>query len=416
MHETVRIEKSVYGGDGLGRLADGRAVFVPFTLPGEDVLVEIVEDNRNFTRGQALEIRSPSARRAAPRCPHFGTCGGCHYQHLAYADQLELKLQILTDQLQRLGGISSPPLSGISPSRETWNYRNQVQFHLDAQGQPGYMDHTGKQVLPISECFLPQLELEALRLQLDLSPDAGLTRAALRQDSLGEQFILLEGVDELPPEMSLDLPASVCYRRPDGRVLTLAGHDQLVYEVLGKQLIISPESFFQVNLNAAGEMLSHVLALLPAGRDLRILELYSGAGFFSVFLAEKCRELIAVESAPSACYDFANNLDAYDHISLYEGAVEHVLPALASELKGIDLVLLDPPRAGLLAPARKALQELNPKQIIYASCDPSTLARDLKHLIAAGYMLHDVRAFDMFPQTYHIEAVAMLSRPGNGEG
>jgi len=185
---------------------------------------------------------------------------------------------------------------------------------------------------------------------------------------------------------------------------------------LGKQLIISPESFFQVNLNAAGEMLSHVLALLPARRDLRILELYSGAGFFSVFLAEKCRELIAVESAPSACYDFANNLDAYDHISLYEGAVEHVLPALASELKGIDLVLLDPPRAGLLAPARKALQELNPKQIIYASCDPSTLARDLKHLIAAGYMLHDVRAFDMFPQTYHIEAVAMLSRPGNGEG
>jgi 23S rRNA (uracil1939-C5)-methyltransferase len=277
------------------------------------------------------------------------------------------------------------------------------------------MDHTGKQVLPISECFLPQLELEALRLQLDLSPDAGLTRAALRQDSLGEQFILLEGVDELPPEMSLDLPASVCYRRPDGRVLTLAGHDQLVYEVLGKQLIISPESFFQVNLNAAGEMLSHVLALLPARGDLRILELYSGAGFFSVFLAEKCRELIAVESAPSACYDFANNLDAYDHISLYEGAVEHVLPALASELKGIDLVLLDPPRAGLLAPARKALQELNPKQIIYASCDPSTLARDLKHLIAAGYMLHDVRAFDMFPQTYHIEAVAMLSRPGNDE-
>ena len=415
MHETVRIEKSVYGGDGLGRLADGRAVFVPFTVPGEEVLVEITEDNRNFTRGQALEIHSPSARRAAPRCRHFGTCGGCHYQHLAYPDQLELKLQILTDQLQRLGGISNPPLSGISPSRETWNYRNQVQLHLDAQGQPGYLDHTGKQVLPISECFLPQLELEALRPQLDLSPDAGLTRVSLRQDSLGGQFILLDGADELPPEMSLDLPASVCYRRPDGRVLTLAGHDQLVYEVLGKQLIISPESFFQVNLNAAGEMLSHVLALLPARGDLRVLELYSGAGFFSVFLAEKCRELIAVESAPSACYDFVNNLDAYDHISLYEGAVEQVLPALTFELKDIDLVLLDPPRAGLLAPARKALQELNPKQILYVSCDPSTLARDLKHLIAAGYSLRDVRAFDMFPQTYHIEVVAMLSRSGNDE-
>ena len=406
MQVTVRIEKCVYGGDGIGRLPDGRAVFVPFTLPGEEVLVEIWEDNKSFARGQAVEVRNPSPQRIAARCPHYGVCGGCHYQHLPYADQLELKLQILTDQLARLGGITHPPLSGITPSPEIWNYRNHVQFHLDELGQPGYMDLSGKQVVPISQCFLPLPDLEALRSQLDLSPEAGLSRVALRQDSLGEQFILLEGSDELGPEMSLDLPASVSYLGPDKRAITLAGQDQLIFEVRGKQLTVSPESFFQVNAGVAQEMLSHVLSLLPARDDVRILELFSGAGFFSVFLAERCRELIAVESSPSACFDFAGNLDAFDHVSLYEGAVEQVLPGLAADLQGIDLVLLDPPRSGLQPAARKALQELGAAEIIYVSCDPSTLARDLKQLIAAGYELNDVHAFDMFPQTYHIEAVA----------
>ncbi|HPS32298.1 MAG TPA: class I SAM-dependent RNA methyltransferase [Anaerolineaceae bacterium] len=410
MNETVLIEKCVYGGDGMGRLADGRAIFVPFTLPGEEVLVEIWEDNQNFARGRAVQVRGPSAERVAPPCPHYGACGGCHYQHLPYARQLELKLQILADQLARLGGIPNPPLSGIMPSPECWHYRNQVQFHLDALGQLGYMDLTGKQVVPISQCLLPLADLETLRAQLDLSPEAGLSRVVLRQDSQGEQFIVLEGPDELAPEVSLDLPASVSYLGPDRQAITLAGQDQLVYEVLGKQLSVSPESFFQVNLAVAEQMLSHVLSLLPARDDLRVLELFSGAGFFSAFLADKCRELIAIESSPSACFDFANNLDAYDHVSLYEGEVEQVLPGLVSELKGIDLVVLDPPRAGLRPAARKALQELGAGQIIYISCDPSTLARDLKHLCAAGYSLRDVRAFDMFPQTYHIETVAVLSR------
>ncbi|MEL7645763.1 MAG: class I SAM-dependent RNA methyltransferase [Anaerolineaceae bacterium] len=410
MLETIRIEKCVYGGDGMGRLADGRAVFVPFTLPGEEVLVEIIEDNKKFARGRMAQLLEPSSQRIPALCPHFGVCGGCHYQHALYPTQLELKLQILADQLARLGGITNPPLNGITPSAENWNYRNQVQFHLNALGQPGYMDLSGKQVIPISQCFLALPDLELLRKQLDLSPEARLTRVSLRQDSLEEQFILLEGLEEIAPEMILDLPASVSYQSPDGRATTLAGQDQLVYEVLGRQLTISPESFFQVNLGLAEKMLDYVLKLLPAQKDMRILELYSGAGFFSLFLAERCRELIAIESSPSACYDFAANLDAYDHVSLYEGAVEDVLPALVADLKTPDLVLLDPPRAGLHPAARKALQQLLPPQIIYVSCDPSTMARDLKHLLEAGYALQDVLAFDMFPQTYHIETVALMSR------
>jgi 23S rRNA (uracil1939-C5)-methyltransferase len=149
---------------------------------------------------------------------------------------------------------------------------------------------------------------------------------------------------------------------------------------------------------------------LPQTITLNTLELYAGAGLFSLFLAEHSRELIAVESSPSACYDFANNLDSYDNVRLYEGPVERVLPALEGELPPLDLVLLDPPRAGLHPKARQSLEKLSPEHIVYISCDPSTLARDLKHLCTAGYKLEDLHLFDMFPQTYHVETVCLMSR------
>ena len=157
-------------------------------------------------------------------------------------------------------------------------------------------------------------------------------------------------------------------------------------------------------------MVEHVLAHLPQKPALNTLELYAGAGLFSLFLAEHSRELIAIESSPSACYDFANNLDSYDNVRLYEGPVEQVLPALESELPPLDLVLLDPPRAGLHPKARESLEKLSPEHIVYISCDPSTLARDLKHLCTAGYKLEDLHLFDMFPQTYHLETTAILQR------
>jgi len=149
---------------------------------------------------------------------------------------------------------------------------------------------------------------------------------------------------------------------------------------------------------------------LPQVQNLNTLELYSGAGLFSTFLAERSHQLIAIESSPSACYDFANNLDPYENVSLYEGLVEEVLPALAQQLPALDLVLLDPPRAGLHPKACQALEKLQSQQILYISCDPSTLARDLKHLCAAGYTLLDVHLFDMFPQTYHIETISLLAK------
>lgn len=412
MAETyvVQIEKLVYGGEGLGRLPDGRAVFVPFVLPGEKVAVELLKQEQHFARGHAVQIVQPSPERIQPLCPHFGACGGCHYQHLEYSTQLQVKQDILYDQLLRLGGINNPPISGITPSSEAWNYRNLVQFHPTSLGRLGFMDTEGTHTVPIQECHLPMEDINALWPQIDLSPETGLTRVTLREDSFGEIIVFLEGEDETGPELSLDLPVSVCYQRANGSSLTLAGQDHLIYQILGKQLAISPETFFQVNLSVAEKMVAYVLAKLPQVQNLNTLELYSGAGLFSTFLAERSHQLIAIESSPSACYDFANNLDPYENVSLYEGLVEEVLPALAQKLPALDLVLLDPPRAGLHPKARQALEKLQSQQILYISCDPSTLARDLKHLCAAGYTLIDVHLFDMFPQTYHIETVSLLAK------
>jgi len=406
----TRIDKLVYGGDGIGRLPDGRAVFVPFTLPGEVVELQIVQEGKKFARGRLINLLEASPERTQPRCKHFGTCGGCHYQHIPYDAQLQAKLAILQDQMDRLGGFSALPSGGITSSPSPWNYRNQMQFHPAPEGSLGFMDIDGKTVVPIQECHLPTEGINALWQQIDLGAESGLTRITLREDSFGELMLVLEGNNELGPELSLDLPISVCYLKPDGSCLTLAGQDQLTYQVLGRQLSLSPESFFQVNLGVAEKIITYVLAHIPQKPALHTLELYAGAGLFSLFLAEHSRELIAIESSPSACYDFANNLDSYDNVRLYEGPVERVLPALEGELPPLDLVLLDPPRAGLHPKARQSLEKLSPEHIVYISCDPSTLARDLKHLCAAGYKLEDLHLFDMFPQTYHLETTAILQR------
>ena len=412
MAEKVRIQidKLVYGGDGIGRLPDGRAVFVPFTLPREVVELQIVQEGKKFARGRLINLLEAAPERIQPRCKHFGTCGGCHYQHIPYDAQLQAKLAILQDQMDRLGGFSALPISGITSSPSPWNYRNQVQFHPAPEGGLGFIDIEGKSVVPIQECHLPTEGINALWPQIDLGAEVGLTRITLREDSFGELMLVLEGNDEFGPELCLDLPISVCYLKLDGSSLTLAGQDQLTYQILGRQLSLSPESFFQVNLKVAEKMVEHVLAHLPQKPALNTLELYAGAGLFSLFLAEHSRELIAIESSPSACFDFANNLDSYDNVRLYEGPVEQVLPALMDELPSLDLVLLDPPRAGLHPRARESLEKLSSEHIVYISCDPSTLARDLKRLCAAGYKLEDLHLFDMFPQTYHLETMAILQR------
>jgi 23S rRNA (uracil1939-C5)-methyltransferase len=412
MPKTVSIEKIVYGGEGLGRLADGRAVFVPFVLPGEKVQIELTEEKARFARGLANVWLQTSADRIAAECPYFSVCGGCHYQHMPYELQLETKLETLRDQLSRIGGVDATKVSEITASPQPWAYRNQIQMQLNEDGEMGYVRADYQGIVAIQSCPIAMQGLNELLDKLELDPESGISRVSFREDSFGERFILLEGEDELPPEMTIELDASLGYLNSHQHYYHLAGNDQLHYQILGKELSLSPESFFQVNTPMAELLVEHVVKLVEQSKPYNLLELYSGAGLFSVFLAEKVSHLIAIESAPSACYDFANNLDAFENVSLYEGPVEQVLPELLPGLKADmpDLVLLDPPRAGLHPKALDALVKLAPKNIVYVSCDPSTLARDLKRLAQQGYEVETIHAFDMFPQTFHVETMTVLRR------
>ena len=175
MAETyqVRIEKLVYGGDGLGRLPDGRAVFVPFVLPDELVMIELVEEKARFARGSLVKVIEPSPDRIEPRCVHFTECGGCQYQHLDYAKQLSTKESILRDQFTRIAKVENPPLKPIVPSPDPWHYRNTVQFQIGQYGELGYIHADGEHLLPIRECHLPEEGINALWPQLELGEEAG---------------------------------------------------------------------------------------------------------------------------------------------------------------------------------------------------------------------------------------------------
>ncbi|HCS37955.1 MAG TPA: hypothetical protein DIW44_00005 [Anaerolineaceae bacterium] len=408
MNPTYEIELTAhsFGGDSIGKLPDGKTIFIPFGIAGERVEVEIVDSKKNFARGRIKSVLRESDKRIKARCPHFMECGGCHYQHLAYADQLVLKQEIVTDLLKRIGKIENPPIKPIIGSTLEWNYRNTVQFHLSPTGKPGYQRAGANGVVEIRECHLPLPEINKIWPQLELEADAGIQRVSIRCGSDDELLVGLESNSPQPPEFSVDIPLSVVLLGPDDDLL-LSGEDYSLMEVLGRTFRVSAASFFQVNLPQAEAMVKHVLEIMKVDKKSEIVDAYCGAGLFSAFLAPKVKSLTGIELAESSCNDFAVNLDEYENVSLYIGAVEEIL----SELKlKPHAVLLDPPRAGIDPIAMAALIEAAPRQIVYVSCDPATLARDVQKLVAAGYILESVTPFDLFPQTYHVECIALMTK------
>jgi 23S rRNA (uracil1939-C5)-methyltransferase len=400
----VEIFSLVYGGDGLGRLPDGRAVFVPYVLPGEKVRIQLFDEKKSHARARLVEVLSPSPERIAPRCPHFGDCGGCHYQHLPYEKQLLLKRDILIDQLKRLANLTDPPVQPVVPSPQPWNYRNTVQFHLSPSGKIGYLAANSYRVVEISQCHLPEPVLNETWPKLSLEPDPSLDEVELRVGADEEVLLVLEGRDPLPPELEVDLRLSAVYLGPE-QPYAMAGDDFVVMQVLERPFKVSAGSFFQVNTSQAEAMVNHLLNSLPLHPQDTLLDLYCGVGLFSAFLAPHVGRCIGVEVSPWACDDFAVNLDEFDNVELYVGTTEEILPALDVSPA---VVVLDPPRAGVEKTALQALVTKHPPLIAYVSCDPATLARDARFLIANGYTLEQVTPFDLFPQTSHIESISLF--------
>jgi len=406
MEQEILLTTLAYGGDAMGRLEDGRAVFVPFGLPGERVRIRLTEEKRGFARAELVEILEASPHRILPRCKHFGVCGGCHYQSLPYEEQLKAKTEILRDQLTRIGRIENPPVQDMVASPSPWNYRNHLQFHLTEEGKLGYVRAQSPTVFAVSECHLPEGSINSFWPQLEFEPGTGIERVSLRSGKDEDLMLILESDSPESPELEIEAEVSVAHVFEENTVV-IAGNDHIIISVFGREFRVSAASFFQVNTAMAEKMVEHLLTYLPISLSTTLLDVYCGVGLFSAFLASKCERVIGIESSASACEDFAINLDEFDHVELYEGLAEEIIPHLEAKP---DIVLVDPPRAGLEKRVVDGILKLNPHVIAYVSCDPSTLARDVKRLIEGGYLLKQITPFDLFPQTYHIESISLFER------
>jgi len=423
----VRIEKLVYGGDGLGH-HDGHTVFVPFVLPEEIVSVDPLERRKKFIRGRVAQITQPSPDRVAPRCPHFGTCGGCNYQHMPYELQVRAKTDILRETLSRLGRVTwdGPVAPHVSPPFE---YRNRAQWKIArspaGRGEIGYFEAGSQTLCPVRECpILSPRVAEALsaisrllaagRLSTDLREVEAFADAEDQKLLLNLSFAKLPGAYEpIAETLRAELPQieTILFQDRAADRFELSGPGHISYRVGDHNYRVGHLSFFQVNRFLLPDLVRTVLGDTE-GR--LALDLYAGVGLFTLPLAHRFARVIGVEANAAAARDLATNLQESGASSpaFRENDVEAFL-ARWSETP--DLVVLDPPRAGVPAAALSRLANLAPQTIAYLSCDPATLARDLAVLVGsqekpARYLISEVHLVDIFPQTYHMEVLVRLSR------
>jgi 23S rRNA (uracil1939-C5)-methyltransferase len=290
---------------------------------------------------------------------------------------------------------------------QTFRYRNYIQFHLTPDGRLGYYQVDGLTIFSIQECLLPVEALDSLWPQLDFEGMPEIERIGLRSGDDDDVQLILESSDIQPPEIMVeDLPISVAHLSPAGS-LVLAGSSVVLISVTGRTFRVSAGSFFQVNSLLAGMMVENIFSELELSKRLLALDVYCGVGLFSAFLADRVGRVVGIESSASACEDFVFNLNEFENVELYEARAEAVLPGL--EIKP-DLILVDPPRAGIDRRAMDGLLNLGAPVLVYISCDPATLGRDARRLVQGGYRLEQIVPFDLFPQTSHIESISFWKR------
>ena len=392
----LTIEKLVYGGEGLSRV-DGQVVFTPFVLPGELVHVASPSSKKHAQRANLIRVTQPSDDRITPRCPIFGECGGCHYQHADYPAQLRLKRVILAETLRRGAKIEFDEARIAVISGDAWGYRNRTQFHIE-NGKVGYRQMRSQRLIPAAECPISSPKInEALRKLNRMAKDRRwpkfVTSLEVFTDEVQVQWNVLEAGQPVAKHFFDWLAAEVPGTVPGA----------LDYEVNGDVFSIAGNSFFQVNRSLVG-----CLADLAIGEEsgATAWDLYAGAGLFSVPLARKFGQVTAVESGRAADDLQRNTRRAgVDVESIRQNSEAFLIEANAAP----NFVLADPPRAGLGSPAVTRLLELAPKKIVIVACDPATLARDLAGL-KERYEIERLAMVDLFPQTFHIETIIGLVR------
>ncbi|HYL80308.1 MAG TPA: 23S rRNA (uracil(1939)-C(5))-methyltransferase RlmD [Candidatus Acidoferrum sp.] len=430
----VTIERLVFQGDGLGRLPDGRVIFVPYTAPGDVAEVEIAEARSDFVRGRLGRLLTPAADRAAPPCRYYERCGGCQWQHLSHASQLYWKREILQELLARVGkleGISvADPVTPAAP----WEYRARAQFKVSGGNRPsiGFHQRETNRVVDIERCPLLDHRLNSILAALRAMKHPPLARLfpGLREiwmalgSGTGEAVVsLFAGVREraairllfhtiqaaLPTLQGVVLLQGDPRQHP--RFVDRHGHGAIMEQVGDHRFRIDATAFFQVSGAAAALLTALVMELAALRGSERVLDLYCGVGTFTVPLSRRAREVVGIEASAAAAVDCVHNLrsNGCGGARTLHAQVEQVRPTILTEGPW-DLVVLDPPRQGVSRLVLDAIASTAVPRLIYVSCDPSTLARDLGILSRAGFRCVSLHPVDLFPQTFHLEAVALLER------
>jgi len=427
-------------GEGVGYI-EGFTVFVEGALPGEKVKVQITEAKRTYAKGKLLSVIAPSPDRVVPPCPVFGRCGGCQIMHLSYEKQLEIKQQRVLDALTRIGHLKSVNVEPCLPSPHPFGYRNKIQ--LPVSGKPGEI-HIGlyarksHDVIDIERCFihcrLGEVVFQHMKQLLQASSIApycqethqGELRHVLIRTAVQQNKVLVIFVTNGPASTELiQIGKALMQQCPEvkgvignsnqrqdnvilgNKYVTLAGEPSIKETLSGLTFKVSPASFFQVNTFQAENLYQIAIAFADLKKDQKALDAYCGVGTLTLQIAQHVKEVKGIECIPQAIEDANENAkqNGIHNANFICSTVE----AAITTIKDIDVVFLNPPRKGCEESVLKAIGEIRPKTLIYISCDPATLARDISRLQPYGYHLEKAQPLDMFPQTSHVETIAKLS-------
>lgn len=399
----VKIIKQDHFGNGMAKI-DNKLVFVDKALPGDICKIKITKEKRNYVNGKILEIIEPSNFRVIPKCPYYENCGGCHVMHEKYEQQLsfkENKVRELINRFTGLDNINYYPIIG----KNSFYYRNKVIFHGQNHKLGFYQEKTND-LVPIKECMITNKTLNNLYLKiqsyLNDHSKANIKKVMLRTTSLNENLIVLEGNIDDDIISYLD-NANTIYLNNE----LIKGNSYIVEDILGIKFMIYPTSFFQVNYDMMLNLYGIVIDFYKNNNCSKVLDLYCGTGTIGMFVSKYVDSVVGVEVETSSIKsaNICKKLNGISNIEFIEGKVEDKIDLF----KDVDSIIVDPPRSGLDVHTIDIIMKLNPMSIVYVSCDPATLARDL-NLLKEKYNILEVHPVDMFPNTYHVECVCILNK------
>ncbi len=427
------IDALSYGGEGIAR-PNGIAVFIPRTAPKDEVKFEITDVRKKYARGKLIELQTASPLRTEPKCPHFEKCGGCHYQHLPVETASKEKQTQLSETLRRLGP-GETPVQPIKTSPDSWNYRNRLTYHRDENGNQGYISWTDYRVLDVEHCPLAKPELndiwKKVRENLKEVSSSTLPYVVLRSTNTGEKAVILSIALEEGEEVRLEeirehtQPLSsianifVSFVKPGSKsalgkeLHCLHGQSTFREKVGNVEFLLRPDLFFQVHPSITEELVGDVLSEARQSKGQTALDLYCGAGLFSLSLAKAGITTLGVEvqhEAVQSAQMSAKENGLGEKAEFRAGKADRIVEKLVRANQTFDIIVVDPPRKGLQPKVIEAIPKLGAHTILYVSCSPPTLARDLKILNGVGYHVEKVQPYDLFPQTYHLETLAVLRR------